>query len=314
MKETFVYAARLKYRDKLIQSSSGGMFLPLSDLFLKRGYAVACAIYDVELHQTVFRLIQTKEEQQLAQGSKYMQSIPAEIFRTCIEWLETNQDKKLLFIGMGCQAAAFQRFTEVKKLRNRVVIVDIICHGSPSPKIWREYAAQLEKRNNGIIKFVSFKDKRNGWNAPYAYVKIGQKEISISDYVNLFYSQCILRPSCHECPYTKVERDTDMTIGDFWGIENVLPDYYSPDGNSLVLIHTEVGQQLFEEIKENLEVVESNQNDCLQPNLIAPTPVSDRRNTFWKVYSIHGLEKAMYQIFKPSLFLRVKRKLRNIIR
>ena len=98
MKETFVYAARLKYRDKLIQSSSGGMFLPLSDLFLKRGYAVACAIYDVELHQTVFRLIQTKEEQQLAQGSKYMQSIPAEIFRTCIEWLETNQDKKDIFL------------------------------------------------------------------------------------------------------------------------------------------------------------------------------------------------------------------------
>ena len=118
-----------------------------------------------------------------------------------------------------------------------VYIVDIICHGSPSPKMWREYAESIQKKD-GKITYLTFKDKRNGWKSPTAYVKVNGAEKPIKDYVKVFYNRCALRPSCYECPYATIERKTDMTIGDFWHIEETIPDFYDPNGNSLFLIHT----------------------------------------------------------------------------
>lgn len=300
-----VYAARLKNNERLRKSSSGGMFWALAEAFLKKGDAVACTVYNNSLKQAEIQLLINMIQLETAQGSKYMQSIPGDSFRLCVEWLEQHSGHKLLFVGTGCQAAGFQKFIEKKKLRERVVIVDLICHGSPSPKLWREYAGVLEQQNHGEIEAVSFKDKRNGWNAPYAYVKIQQKEIPISDYVRLFYSGCILRPACHRCPYATTERITDLTIGDFWGIEKVIPDFFSTDGTSLVLLHTESGIQLFSEIKKQLDVRESTIKECLQPNLVAATSQSEQREWFWELYATHEMTYAMNKLFQPSFFQRI---------
>lgn len=305
-KEKNVYAARLKDKDRLLKSSSGGIFWALAVTFLNRGDAVACTVYNNFKKEAEIQLITNLEQLDKAQGSKYMQSIPGDSFYLCVKWLERYSSRKLLFIGTGCQAAGFRKFIETKKLMDRVIIVDLICHGSPSPKLWREYADALEQQNEGEIENVSFKDKRNGWNAPYAYVKIQQKEIPITDYVNLFYSGCILRPACHCCPYATTKRMTDLTIGDFWGIEKVMPDFFSSDGTSLVLIHTESGTQVFYEIEKWLDVRESSIKECLQPNLIAATSQSERREWFWKLYAAHGAIYAMNRLLKPTIFQRIK--------
>lgn len=305
-KETGVYAARLKDKDRLLKSSSGGIFWALAEAFLSRGDAVACTVYNNSTKQAEIQLLMDMVQLNTAQGSKYMQSIPYDSFRLCVEWLEQHKSHKLLFVGTGCQAAGFRKFIETKKLRERVVIVDLICHGSPSPKLWREYAYALEQQNHGEIEVVSFKDKRHGWNAPYAYVKIQKKEISISDFVNLFYSGCVLRPACHCCPYATTKRMTDLTIGDFWGIEKVMPDFFSPDGTSLVLVHSELGTRLFHEIKKQLYVRESTIKECLQPNLVAATSQSKQREWFWKLYTSHGLMYAMNKLFQPPFFQRIK--------
>lgn len=302
-----IYAVRLKDNERLFKSSSGGMFWALAETFVSRGDAVACTVYNNITKQAEIQLIIDKMQLDTAQGSKYMQSIAGDSFHTCVTWLEQHRNHKLLFVGTGCQAAGFRKFIERKKMRERVLIVDLICHGSPSPKLWREYAYMLEKKYHGNIEFVSFKDKRNGWNTPYAYVKIQQKEIQVSDYVNLFYSGCILRPACYCCPYATVERTTDLTIGDFWGIEKVMPDFFNKNGTSLVLVHTELGIQLFHEIEEKLDVRESTINECLQPNLIAPTSQSEQRGWFWKMYTSHGLMYAMHKLFQPSFPWRIKR-------
>ncbi len=124
---------------------------------------------------------------------------------------------------------------------DRCTVVDIICHGAPSPLLWREYVTHLECIHKGKVTNLTFKDKRNGWLRPTACVKIFNKEISIADYVRFFFSDVPLRPSCYQCPFAKIERETDMTIGDFWHIEEKKPEFYDSEGNSLLLIHTEKG-------------------------------------------------------------------------
>lgn len=202
--KTVVYAGRLKDRDALMKSSSGGIFTALSDLFLDNGEAVVAASYNYDSKQEEFGIILNKEERNIAKGSKYIQSIPKNVFRDAYQWLKNNPGKKLLFVGMGCQADGFRRFTEEKGIRNRVVIVDIICHGQPSPRLWKDYASMKEKELRGKIKYLTFKDKRKGWNNPTALIKINDREILIKDYVRIFYNQCALRPSCYECKYATI--------------------------------------------------------------------------------------------------------------
>ena len=316
MKEmhAIVYAGRTRDKCILQKSSSGGAFTAISDLFIRNEDAVVCAVYDYEGKKTEFELITTVQERDEARGSKYMQSKPGEVFREAYWWLMEKPDKKLLFVGMGCQADGFRRFAEMKNIRERVWIVDIICHGSPSPKLWREYAESVEKKQGGKITYLTFKDKRNGWKSPTAVVKIRDKEIPIGDYVRVFYNCCALRPSCHECPYATIDRKTDITIGDFWHIEDMIPDFYDEMGNSLFLIHTDRGEQLFDKIKENLDYRLSDTKQCRQKNLETPTQVSEYRQEFWNDYRREGIDFIMKKYGTVSLKTKVKNKLLKILR
>lgn len=311
--DTIVYAARLKDQALLKKSSSGGAFRALSDVFLNAGNAVVCAVYDYDSHSTGFRMIFTKEERDQAIGSKYMQSIPGNIFRDALKWLKEHPEKELLFVGMGCQAAGFRRFMELSGMTERVTVCDIICHGSPSPKIWREYAEMTEKKK-GRIEYLTFKDKRKGWYKPTSLVKIDGKEVSIQQYKLLFTSNCILRPACHRCPYTKIERTTDITIGDYWHIEKKLPKFYDPMGNSLILIHSEKGRALFEVAASVMETAESNQTDCWQKNLERPTPASSQRAEFWKDYEKKGIAFVTKKYGSRSLMQKLKHKIKKILK
>ena len=222
--DTIVYAGRLKDKSALMSSSSGGAFTALSDAFLKSRDAVVAAVYNYENHTVEFQMILDEKQRERAKGSKYMQSKPGDIYQEAYYWLMDNPKKELLFVGMGCQSDGFRKFSEIKGIRDRVYIVDIICHGSPSPKLWREYAESIQKKD-GRITYLTFKDKRNGWKSPTAYVKVNGSERPLKDYVKVFYNRCALRPSCYECPYATTERKTDMTIGDFWHIEETIPDF-----------------------------------------------------------------------------------------
>lgn len=310
--DTIVYAGRLKDESALMSSSSGGAFTALSNCFLENGNAVITAVYDYQKHITEFRIILNKEQREKAKGSKYMQSKPGDIYQNAYYWLMENPERELLFVGMGCQADGFRKFCEFKGIYDRVYVVDIICHGSPSPKIWREYAQYIQKKN-GEITYLTFKDKRNGWNSPTAYVRVNGVEKLIGDYVKVFYNRCALRPSCYECPYTKIERKTDITIGDFWHIEKTIPEFYDPNGNSLFLIHTSRGQELFEKIKKDLKYVLSNSKQCWQANLEAPTQKSEQREKFWNDYQKKGIEFVMKKYGMVSMKKKIKDKLLRII-
>ncbi len=309
--DTVVYAGRIKDKSVLKSSSSGGAFTAISDYFLERNNAVVSAIYNYENHTTEFKIILDKNSRDLAKGSKYMQSKPGNIYRDAYKWLVENPEKQLLFVGMGCQADGFRKYCEMKNVRNRVYIVDIICHGSPSPKIWRDYISLIEK--NGQITYITFKDKRYGWKSPTPYVIVNGEEKSIKEYVNIFYNNCALRPSCYECPYSTIERKTDMTIGDFWHIEKTIPDFYDRRGNSLFLIHTVRGKILFDEIKDDIEFKLSDTHQCWQENLEAPTSKSPMRDVFWDDYQTEGIDFLIKKYGKVSIKSKIKQKVLQIM-
>lgn len=311
--DTIVYAGRLKDKSALMSSSSGGAFTALSDVFLKSGDAVVAAVYNYENHTVEFQMILDEKQRERAKGSKYMQSKPGDIYQEAYHWLMDNPKEELLFVGMGCQSDGFRKFSEIKGIRDRVYIVDIICHGSPSPKLWREYAESIQKKD-GRITYLTFKDKRNGWKSPTAYVKVNGSERPLKDYVKVFYNRCALRPSCYECPYATTERKTDMTIGDFWHIEETIPDFYDPNGNSLFLIHTGRGEELFEKIRDNMDYRLSNTAQCWQANLEAPTQKSEQRDVFWNDYQKKGIDFVIKKYGTVPMKTKVKNKLFKILR
>lgn len=306
LSKTRVYAVKLKNKKQLQHSSSGGAFTAISDFFLTSNDAIISPIYNYETSQTEFVLYNTSKTRDEARGSKYMQSYPLDIFREAERWLRSNGGN-LLFVGVGCQADGFRKFIEARGLRNRVLIVGIICHGFPSPMIWKDYV-----QDKGTFSNLNFRDKKNGWQRPTAHINVNGKEKSVQDYLTIFYNKCALRPSCYECPYATTDREVDLTIGDFWGIEKALPDFNKDGGVSLVMVHTKKGLEVFEKIKDDVEWEESNTKDCLQPNLIKPTDRSPRRDEFWRDYEDHGIHFVLKKYAsQPSFLRRVARKIKG---
>lgn len=306
--KTSVFAARLTDYEEVEKSSSGGMFTAISDYFLEKEYAIISSVYNFETNQTEYHLYEDVATRNMARGSKYMQSIPLNSFFEAEKWLKKN-DGKVLFVGMGCQAEAFRKYSELKHFRNRTIIVDIICHGSSSPKLWKEFA-----NLHGDFSKIEFRNKRNGWARPTSFIIKNGKEIDISNYMKLFYSRCALRPACYKCPYATTERKVDITIGDFWGIEKAVPSFNISNGVSLVLIHTEQGMDIWNNVKEKLEWAESNIKDCLQPNLVQPTIKSPEREKFWNIYYKFGIRKLLKRFGRDPFIIRLKNKVKAFIK
>ena len=173
---------------------------------------------------------------------------------------------------------------------------------------------QIENKYKGKIKYLTFKDKRNGWKNPSALVEIEGKEIMIKDYVNVFYSGCALRPYCYKCKYATIVRKTDLTIGDFWHIEETIPEFFEPEGTSLFLIHTEYGVELFNNIKQCLFYKKSDIKQCWQYNLERPTEKPKGREKFWNDYRRGGIFLIIKKYGLNSLFAKIKYRINKISR
>lgn len=310
--DTLVYACRTKDREVLSRSSSGGAFTALSDAFLERGDAVLCAHYNYKEHRTEFALALTKAERDASSGSMYMQSDALDAWKESLVWLKENPGRRLLFTGLGCQAAGFMQYMKMNGMSERIFTVDIICHGAPSPKIWAEYARSLEKE--GSLSDLNFRNKKTGWSKSVGTVCRNGEEISIAKYRRIYTDRYTIRQSCFSCPYTRMNRDTDITIGDFWHMEKSMPDFVDEMGTSLVLIHTERGKELFDAVKENLDYRESNTTDCWQLNLQEPTKPSGIRDKFWRDYRKHGIDYVMDHYGVVPLWLKAGRKIRGLFK
>lgn len=312
-----IYGVKAKDRNIIKSSSSGGMFTILSDWILAHGGAIISALYNMEKSIVEYKLYTDVGTRDSARGSKYIQADMDNVFREGYGWLQHNPKENLMFVGTGCQVAGFRAYTEFKKVRDRVILVDLICHGAPSPGLWLKYADGLQKEHGAVPQNVVFKDKRNGWMEPTVYASINGEELCIEGYSGWFYGDYSLRESCYQCPYTQIERNSDITIGDFWGVNNVYPEFYDFMGVSLVIVQSEMGKNIFEMIKDKIDCISLEEKDCLQPRLISPATRPKNADKFWKDIHSKGLEyceKKYTEYHRNTVFDKVITKLRGIIK
>lgn len=190
-----------------------------------------------------------------------------------------------MFAGTPCQVAGLKSYLVATNTdMENLYLCDLICHGAPSPGVWKHYIRRTCQGRR--LERVTFKDKRIGWKQPLSYAVVDGKEKSLRPYTLLYFGELISRPSCERCPYASLKRTADITIGDHWSVQAVDSNFYDKDGVSAVFVNTEKGRKLFAGAIASIEYRERTPEQCLQPNLQEPSLASRRRASFWRMY--HG--------------------------
>lgn len=302
-KKPIAYASRHKDVNEVMASRSGATFVALSDYVLSQGGVVYGAGFTGHFRVTHKRAT-TKDERDEFRGSKYVQSDLNGIFLKVKE--DLNEEKLVLFSGTPCQTAGLNSFIG-KKIRNRLILVDIICHGVSSPYLWRDYLSYLEEKEGKMISSVNFRDKEKfGWAAHYETFCFENSSGEKRSYDYTIYQSFAFRDSCNICHFSNITRPSDITIGDLWGWQNVCPDMNKDDkGINLVLLNTEKGVKVFEKIKEVLIVKPLKEGTYLQHNLLAPTPRHSQKIVFENDYKRRGGYYVLKHDYnKENIFIR----------
>ncbi len=309
--EPEVYAAIHNNERVRVESRSGGIFTAISDcVFDFDGVVYGCVLTDD--FQAVHIRADKKTIRDLMRGSKYIQSKLGNTYRNIMQ--DLNAGKSVLFSGTSCQIAGLRGF--LGKEYEKLICIDIVCHGVPSTVVWKNYLVWQEKRNKAKVVSVDFRNKKDfGWRSHIETLTMDNgKRISSGIFKNLFYGHCILRPSCYECPYKSITHPGDITIADYWGIEKVVPDFDDDKGVSLVLINNDKGSIIFKKIKENINWKSTKIEDSMQPPLRAPFPRPNKRDVFWEDLRVKDFGYIAKKYGGNSLRYNVKRKLRTIKR
>lgn len=316
LEEPQIFAAKLKDDDALLKSASGGMFTALSDYVLDMGGTVYGAVFDKDFNVHHIKA-ETKEDRDRMRGSKYTQSSLLDTLTSIKSDLENG--RKVLFTGTGCQCAGVRRFLEGTDCTN-LFVADLICEGTPSPRVFKDYLKYIAKKHKDKVLDVKFRDKVNGWTGQTMSVKMENstyyKSSKHDAFYELFFRNVILRPSCHNCPYATMDRQGDVTIGDFWGIDKINPDFMDDKGVSLLIVNTEKGKALLGDIKDMLHLSAQTLEDAKkrQKNLYRPSPKSARREEFWQNYEKKGIKFVLKKYTEEGFLVRVKRGVKKLIR
>lgn len=267
-KPKFVYAAKRKSLFLLMESTSGGVFSAFAEfILLNRG-----CVYGVTLERDFkvihIRITDIKDLKRL-KGSKYVQSDTSHTF----EQVETDLKNGLsvLYSGTGCQIAGLKLF--LNKEYEHLYTIDLICHGVPSPKMFKAYMDYLKQTCKYPILDIRFRDKKK--NDPRYFISWikpnGKKKyslVNLQPYSNGFYKGIFNRESCFTCAFTSPERTGDITLGDYWGIEKSHPELKkkSKNGMSLVICNTLNGRNLFNSVAQELEITISTLEKATERN------------------------------------------------
>lgn len=282
-----IYAVRHKDMHEIETSRSGAAFIAISDYVLDQGGIVYGAGY-TDHFRVVHKRATNKDERNEFKGSKYVQSDLRGIFPLIKE--DLKQGLTVLFSGTPCQTAGLASYIG-KHLREKLILVDIVCHGVPAPYIWRDYLTYLEQKYKQPIIEVNFRDKsRIGWKGhleSFIFQDGSKKEFST--YTHLFYRHIMLRPSCCKCHYTNFNRPSDFTLADYWGWEKLSSDSNIDNkGCSLLLVNTPKGMNIFEMQKKELNYLSSTKELCMQPNLQRATHLDNKCKKFEETFRKKG--------------------------
>lgn len=307
-----VYAAKYKDRGSTFKSTSGGLFIPIAKSVLSMGGVVFGCAYDENLVAKHIK-VETEDELYRLQSSKYVQSDTREIYKQVKTELQNG--KEVLFSGTGCQAAGLRSF--LGKDYGNLLITDIVCHGVPSPKLFKNYIDYMGKKLGGTLTSYNFRSKeKRGWDLYYK-AENGQKSKSDYGFFDPYYSAFLYcktyRESCYECKFANKNRVSDITLADYWGIQKFHPEFFDENGVSLVLVNTEKGKKYLEKIKDKLEIIESDYDKAsvMNANLVHPSKRPSCRDSIYDGFDCGNFET--YAKTKLAFKINPKTKIKKMI-
>ena len=292
--ETKAYAALSKNDETRLESSSGGIFSELAKLILQSNGIVYGAKYDDDF-KVIHTGIEDIESLKELRGAKYSQSDLSTIFQ--IIKTQLNNGRQVLFSGTPCQIGGLKAF--LKKDYDNLYCIDFVCHGVPSPLVWKkyiEYRSQVDA-DNQVPEYINLRNKESGWShysyqVEFAYSKsnhyLCQNDKDL--YMSLFVNNYILRRSCSNCYYKGYSRESDITLGDFWGIWDILPSMDDNKGTSVVFTHSNKGEKLLNSAAIHLQSnpVTLDQATMMNPSLLKSSFPKENRERVLKEISQNG--------------------------
>lgn len=304
-----VYGAVLKDKNKLIKSTSGGAFIALAKTIIDLNGVVYGCTFNNELQAEHIR-VDTYNDLEKLQGSKYVQSNTKNTF------IDVKKDIKagkiVLYSGTPCQIAGLYSF--LGKITDNLFTVEILCHGVPSPKMFKEYIKWRENKSGKKIIKYSFRHKEKGYGGRYLIKFEGKNynkkiPIMLDPYGDAFLSGKTFREVCYLCKYASSKRVSDITIGDFWGFEKHYSTIDTKSGVSLIIINSERGKELFEKSNDKLYYLKSNMEIAQKYNegLKKPVERPDIRNDIYI-----GYKEKRYFSHKLKVGLKLKLRLASL--
>lgn len=311
-----VFAAKSCSDDVRRRSTSGGVFWELASRVIADGGVVYGCAFDADLVARHIRCT-GMEDVRRCMGSKYSQSDMGDCIRQAIADLRSGC--KVLFSGTPCQIAGV-RATVPQSLAEKLLLVDLVCHGASSPVLFQQHLGNIERQRGKKVVAYQHRPKNRGWGEYVELVRFSDGSVEqgtrlMGVWKEIFYREAAERPACHVCPWMLGNRPADLTIGDFWGIENTMPEFRDVLGVSLVVANTEKGLSAI--YGTSLELRESDTESATKdnPNLLKPTLRPSNRNDIWESLYGHGFwvtcEK--FKFFAP-LWKHAYRKAKPLLR
>lgn len=286
--ETVAYAAVHKDDAIRLESTSGGVFSLLCQWVLDHGGIVFGAAYADDF-SVAHGCVEKASDLSKLRTAKYAQSAIGDSYRRAKTFLE--QGRYVLFSGTPCQIGGLRMF--LGKDYGRLLTVDLICHGVPSPAVWEHYIqyrgeqdAQGERPTS-----INLRSKESGWAGysirfDYAGGQTYRMPNSQDPYLRCFVKDLCLRPSCYACSFKGIDRCSDFTLGDYWGVWSQLPELDDNQGTSIVLLHSEKAKRIWPELLPGMKAVQVDADQCFSenPSALSSATEPDDRQMFLSRY------------------------------
>ena len=280
-------------------SSSGGAFTLFAEQIINEGGIVFGCAFDPDM-KAVHIGVEKTEDLKYLRGSKYVQSDTGEIYERIKK--ELSLGRNVMFVGTPCQAAGLYSYVG-DRLYDKLYIIDFICHGVPSPYVFREYIKSLENKRGSKLASFRFRNKDHGWTqsglqlgtlATFANgEKVRRFPAFFDPYMNAFLEDICLRPSCYECKFKKQPKKyADITLADYWGVGKMEPDLYDKKGTSLIIANTPDGVKLWDKVKGRFYYKEVDTTKATMRNrpLLESARMNPQRAMFFKKLGEEGFE------------------------
>lgn len=292
------------------RSSSGGLFSVLAEAILRENGAVCGAALTEDLSVEHIVVRDPKELSRL-RGSKYVQSRMG----NCLQLVKSLliQGIPVLFSGTPCQVEGLLAY--LGKDYDCLYTIDLICHGVPSEKVWKSYLRCREKEAGSPVATADFRSKSSGWHSfsmelRFQNGSIRNQTIKEDPYMKAFLNNLCLRESCYQCSFKSLSRRSDLTLGDFWGIETLLPELDNAEGVSVAFIQSEKGQRLLDRVASELCCHPADAEEAAKKNgaMLHSCYRHPFRDYFFLRLTDRNFDRLTASCLTPGLLLRLRRK------